>query len=178
MFATSGQKHKLSTHRCVNFLASYRFIHLRSKCSPQHPHLTPVIWEPKFSYKHRTMTKVTYTLISYVRSIPVAARSAAARLTETAGSNPARCMDVCLLCCVLLGRGLCDELITHPEESYRLWCVCVWSTNLKNVEANARVAPYHHRGTKKCVCLCTYIKGKGKGSPYNRPRRPRGWVEV
>jgi len=40
-------------------------------------------------------------------------------------------MDVCLLLsvvsvCVLSGRGLCDELITHPEESYRLWCVlCV-----------------------------------------------------
>jgi hypothetical protein len=32
-------------------------------------------------------------------------------------------MDVCLLCCVLSGRGLCDELITGPEESYRLWCV-------------------------------------------------------
>jgi hypothetical protein len=27
--------------------------------------------------------------------------------------------------CVLSGRGLCDELITHPEESYRLWCVVV-----------------------------------------------------
>jgi hypothetical protein len=27
---------------------------------------------------------------------------------------------------VLSGRGLCDELITRPEESYRLWCVvCV-----------------------------------------------------
>jgi hypothetical protein len=25
--------------------------------------------------------------------------------------------------CVLSGRGLCDGLITHPEESYRLWCV-------------------------------------------------------
>jgi hypothetical protein len=25
----------------------------------------------------------------------------------------------------LLGRGLCDELITRPEESYRLWCVVV-----------------------------------------------------
>jgi hypothetical protein len=24
---------------------------------------------------------------------------------------------------VLSGRGLCDELITRPEESYRLWCV-------------------------------------------------------
>ena len=26
-------------------------------------------------------------------------------------------------CSVLSGRGLCDELITRPEESYRLWCV-------------------------------------------------------
>jgi hypothetical protein len=26
-------------------------------------------------------------------------------------------------CCVLSGRGLCDELITRPEESYRMWCV-------------------------------------------------------
>jgi len=24
---------------------------------------------------------------------------------------------------VLSGRGLCDELITRTEESYRLWCV-------------------------------------------------------
>ena len=28
-------------------------------------------------------------------------------------------------CRVLSGRGLCDELITRPEESYRLWCVVV-----------------------------------------------------
>jgi hypothetical protein len=26
-------------------------------------------------------------------------------------------------CCVSSGRGLCDELITRPEESYGLWCV-------------------------------------------------------
>jgi len=25
----------------------------------------------------------------------------------------------------LSGRGLCDELITRPEESYRLWCAVV-----------------------------------------------------
>jgi len=25
----------------------------------------------------------------------------------------------------LSGRGLCDELTTRPEESYRLWCVAV-----------------------------------------------------
>ena len=39
-----------------------------------------------------------------------------------AGSNPAGGMDVCVLCVV---RGLCNELITRPEESYRLWCVVV-----------------------------------------------------
>jgi hypothetical protein len=31
----------------------------------------------------------------------------------------------CRECCVLSGRDLCDELITRPEESYRLWCVVV-----------------------------------------------------
>jgi hypothetical protein len=30
-------------------------------------------------------------------------------------------MFVLCECCVLSGRGLCDELITRPEESYRLW---------------------------------------------------------
>jgi len=34
-------------------------------------------------------------------------------------------MSVCCECCVLSGRGLCDELITRPEESYRLRCVVV-----------------------------------------------------
>jgi hypothetical protein len=28
--------------------------------------------------------------------------------------------NVCVVC---RGRGLCDELITRPEESYRLWLV-------------------------------------------------------
>ena len=34
-------------------------------------------------------------------------------------------MSVFYECCVLSGRGLCDELITRPEESYRMWCVVV-----------------------------------------------------
>jgi hypothetical protein len=32
-------------------------------------------------------------------------------------------MSVCFKCCVLSSRGLYDELITRPEESYRLLCV-------------------------------------------------------
>ena len=34
-------------------------------------------------------------------------------------------MSVCCECCVLTGSGLCDELISRLEESYRLWCVVV-----------------------------------------------------
>jgi len=42
---------------------------------------------------------------------------------EIVGSNPTGGMDVCCDCFLLPGRGLCDELITRLEESYRLCCV-------------------------------------------------------
>ena len=38
---------------------------------------------------------------------------------------------------MLSGRGLCDELITHPEESYRLCCVVVC-----DLETSRMGAPY------------------------------------
>ena len=38
---------------------------------------------------------------------------------------PGAWMFVCCECYALSGRGLCDELITRPEKSYRLWCVVV-----------------------------------------------------
>jgi hypothetical protein len=47
-------------------------------------------------------------------------------LAEIVGSNPTRArMSVCCECCVWSDRGLCDELITRSEESYRLWCFIV-----------------------------------------------------
>ena len=39
---------------------------------------------------------------------------------------PGSWMFVCFECCVLLGRCLCDGLITRPGESYRLWRVVVY----------------------------------------------------
>jgi len=49
----------------------------------------------------------------------------------------------------LSGRDLCDELITRPEESYRLWCVVVCDLeNLKNVEAMTRVGAQRHSNNK------------------------------
>jgi len=51
---------------------------------------------------------------------------AAARLLRLLFRIPLRAwMYVCCDCCVLSGRGLCDGMITRPEESYRLWCVVV-----------------------------------------------------
>jgi len=40
---------------------------------------------------------------------------------------------------VFSGRGLCDELITRSEESYRKLFVVVWYRNLKNGDVIARV---------------------------------------
>ena len=53
-------------------------------------------------------------------------RSAVGRLLRLwVRISPRAWMFVSCECCVLSGRGLCDELITRPEESYRLWCVLV-----------------------------------------------------
>ena len=60
-------------------------------------------------------------------------------------------MFVCCECRVLSSRGLCDELITRPKESYRLWCVVVCNLeNLKNEDAMTRVGSQRH---KKKYCL-------------------------
>jgi len=65
-------------------------------------------------------------------------RSTAARLLGLlVRIPPGAWMSVCCECCVLSGRGLCDELITRPEESYRLRCVVVCDLeNLMNEEPN------------------------------------------
>ena len=58
-------------------------------------------------------------------------------------------MSVCFKCCVLSGRGLCDGLITRPEESYLLWCVILcdletswmrkaWPTTRTNLPQNKK----------------------------------------
>jgi len=58
-------------------------------------------------------------------------------------------MFICCECCVLSGRGICDELITHAEESYRMWCVVVCDLeNLKNEEAMTRVGSQRHSKKK------------------------------
>jgi hypothetical protein len=70
------------------------------------------------------------------------------RAVSGVGLRPLACWDLSfethqrhgclsLVIVVLSGRGLCDGLITRPEETYRVSCVWVWSWNLDNDEALA-----------------------------------------
>ena len=55
---------------------------------------------------------------------------------EILGSNPTGAwIFVCCECRVLSGRGLCDEPITRPEESYRLCCVVVCDLETSRIGA-------------------------------------------
>jgi len=84
-------------------------------------------------HKHsRFKTKLIYHIyLSYVFRTSqwphgIRRRSAAARLLRSwLRIPPVAWRFVCCECCVLSGKGLCDELITRPEEFYRLWCVVV-----------------------------------------------------
>jgi hypothetical protein len=59
-------------------------------------------------------------------------------------------MNVCREYFVLSGRGLCDELITRPEESYRLWCVVV--CDLESSRMRRPWLAWGRSATEKNVC--------------------------
>jgi hypothetical protein len=44
-------------------------------------------------------------------------------------------LSVVSVVCCQVERGLCDELITRPEESYRLWCVVVCDRETSRIGA-------------------------------------------
>jgi hypothetical protein len=70
-------------------------------------------------------------------------------------------MFVCCECRVLSGRGLCNELITRPEKSYRLWCVVVCDLeNFNNEEAMTCVGSQGHKknlSLQSCLVSQVYV---------------------
>jgi hypothetical protein len=96
-------------------------------------------------------------------------------------------MLVCCECCVLWGRVLCDELITCPEVSYRVWCVvcglesswmrrACWPQNKHQTKMHFRAVIVQPLGTRcllrpnirralelflwsLCVCVCVFVCG-------------------
>ena len=86
-------------------------------------------------------------------------RSAAARLLESwVRIPPGAWTFVCCECCVLSGRGLCDELITCPEESFRLWCVvCNLETSWKRSHTQSVVVEHNRRCINGCISYTPLI---------------------
>ena len=82
-------------------------------------------------------------------------RSTAARVLRLWVRIPtAAWMFVCCEYCVLSGRGLCDELITLLEESYRLWCVVVCDQETSRMRRSWPSLSSSATGKKKTIqCL-------------------------
>ena len=77
-------------------------------------------------------------------------RSTAARLLRSWVRNPSGAwLFVCCEYCVLSGRGLCDELITRPGESYRLWCVVCDLEKITVLNEDEGQAPLRGYSAKK-----------------------------
>jgi hypothetical protein len=74
-------------------------------------------------------------------------------------------MSVSCECCVLSGRGLCDGLVTCPEESYR---VCAVSKKCVIVKSRKMRRPRPPRG-------CRAI-GKKKGEYYKCSNHEFFWT--
>jgi hypothetical protein len=99
-------------------------------------------------------------------------RSVATRLLRVwVQIPPGAWIFVCCECCELSGRGLCDELITHPEEYYRLWRIIVcdlealwmrrpWHTGGCCAKTNKQTKTWHESmtvavGSKACTLSST-----------------------
>ena len=74
--------------------------------------------------------------VGFEPTISAGERPAAALLLRSwVRIPPGAWIFVCCKCCALPGRGLCDELFTRPEESYRLCCVVVCDLETSRIGA-------------------------------------------
>ena len=71
---------------------------------------------------------------------------------------PGAWMSVCCECCVLSGRGLCDELITRPEESYRLWCVVLCDIETSRMRRPWLTSVAAPQGKRKSHGWCRIVR--------------------
>ena len=91
---------------------------------------------------------------------------------------PVAWMFVCCEWCVLSGRGLCDELINRPEESYRLWCVvmCDLETSWMRTAKPTGGCCAKNKQTNKLVgFLCGFDRASSLICRNKMPTRCNRW---
>ena len=109
--------------------------------------------------------------VGFEPKISTGERLAAARLLRLwVQILPGAWIFVCCECRVLSGRGLCDELITRPEESYRLCCVVVC-----DLETSSMGVPYMYDISRLKVIdvrkLVIHNEGQHKLKTFEASRR-------
>ena len=108
------------------FFFSYfqvQFAGEKTLLNPLNPELNPICYLLALLRAHHFLhvSRIRVKLLTFRLLMPKAARL----LRSCVRIPPWAWIFVCCECRVLSGRGLCDELITRPEESYRLCCVVV-----------------------------------------------------
>src|SRR5215471_12623125 len=102
--------------------------------------------------------------VGFEPKISAGERPEAARLLRPWGRiPPGGWIFVCCECRVLSGRGLCDELITRPEESYRLCCVVAC-----DLETSRMGAPYIYDISRLRVNELKLDSSRGSACAYRK----------
>jgi hypothetical protein len=86
-------------------------------------------------------------------------------------------MFVCWETCMISSRGLCDELITRPGESYRLWCVIVCDLEtswMRRSWPTGELLP--QKQNKKNLYLCEMIVHIFNFRSLYRPNPKEMWM--
>ena len=110
------------------------------------------LWHTQFD--HRNFKSVIRVMGRSQWPRGLRCRSLAARLLRLWVRTPlGTWVSVCCECCILSGRGLCDALITRPEEFYRLWCVVVCDLETSRMRRPWSVLGRSATGKKKYVHL-------------------------
>jgi len=130
---------------------------------PHYIHVPNVmeIWKPKppgTLWATPGLLRVSFTFILYLYHLSrrsqwprdLRRRSSTASLLRLwIRIPPEAWMFFCCECCVLLGRGLCDGLITPPEESYGMWRVVVCdqeTSKTRRLKPATGLWKYSHNG--------------------------------
>jgi hypothetical protein len=96
---------------------------------------------PNYAYilypkKDLMIMLLTVNIITSKRPRDLRRGFAAARLLRSRFRIPPKAwMCASCGCCVFSGRGLCVGPKSRPEESYRVWCLWVWSWSFDNEDA-------------------------------------------
>jgi hypothetical protein len=89
-----------------------------------------------------------YSLMAIPTTVGLRRRSTAARCFGFRVRNPPKERMSVLLRVLCVVRSLCDGLTTHPEESYRIWCVWMW----EGASGTYRVPSSHDVSTEALRC--------------------------